>query len=262
MARTETKSRALEEARLHSNPDHGPRYIGLISDEPLLLEGLTCIFQQHTPPEGPTLMPISGTIAEFLGWPSIEYLVVDLHRPSVGVDILSEIRRVHPSVKLMVIGPPGNDELVLESVIAGARAYLELNADAEQVWAAIKAVNSGNIWAPRRLLTRLIDRLLKVCDSSLINGSTHVTDRQSEVLEQALKGRSNREIADHLGIREGTVKAHMTDLMHKTGANNRIELSIYAINHQESTTVANIDRRLFERRKSERRGTVQQTSPG
>lgn len=143
--------------------------------------------------------------------------------------MLEAIRRARPSLCLIVIGPEGNDELVLESIVAGARAYLDLNADVDMVAKAIEAVTSGSIWAPRRLLSKLIDRLLRAPDSGLTNAPPHLTDRERQVLELVLMAHSNREIGRQLGIEERTVKAHVGRLMRKTGTENRIELTMRAM---------------------------------
>ena len=227
-----------------------PIQIGVVSDEPIRLEGLASVFEQP-PHEGePPLLPIAGSIAELLARPTIEYLVVDLLSCSGGLEILEGTRRARPSLKLIVIGPEGNDELVLDSIVAGARAYLELTADPETVRSAIEVVTSGSIWAPRRLLSKLIDRLLKVPDSSLTNSNPHLTDRERQVLDLILQARSNREIARHLGIEERTVKAHVGRLMRKAGADNRIELSMRVLNHPQTSGAFFVDRRRSERRQA------------
>jgi DNA-binding NarL/FixJ family response regulator len=207
-----------------------PVLIGLVSDEPIRLEGLVSIFDQPAAEASASLQPITGTLAEMLALPTLEYLVVDLHSAPGGLAILDSIRRARPALRLMVIGPEGNDELVLEAIIAGARAYLDLTADIPMVRQAIEVVTSGSIWAPRRLLSKLIDRLLKVPDSNLSTSKLHLTAREKEVLELILQARSNREIARQLGIEERTVKAHVGRLMRKTGADNRIELTMRALN--------------------------------
>jgi DNA-binding NarL/FixJ family response regulator len=207
-----------------------PIHIGLVSDEPIRLEGLVSIFDQAAQNGNAPLLPVTGTLPEMLIKDSLEYLVVDMHASPGGLAILDSIRRARPALKLIVIGPEGNDELVLESIIAGARAYLDLTADTAMVRQAIEVVTSGSIWAPRRLLSKLIDRLLKVPDSSLTNGNLHLTSREKEVLALILEARSNREIARQLGIEERTVKAHVGRLMRKTGADNRIELTMQAMN--------------------------------
>jgi len=207
-----------------------PIHIGLVSDEPIRLEGLVSIFDQPAHNGNAPLLPVTGTLPEMLIKASLEYLVVDMHASPGGLAILDSIRRARPALKLVVIGPEGNDELVMESIIAGARAYLDLTADTAMVRQAIEVVTGGSIWAPRRLLSKLIDRLLKVPDSSLTNGNTHLTAREKEVLQLILQARSNREIARQLGIEERTVKAHVGRLMRKTGADNRIELTMHAMN--------------------------------
>jgi DNA-binding NarL/FixJ family response regulator len=207
-----------------------PIHIGLVSDEPIRLEGLKSIFDQPGGGSDASLRPITGTLAEMLALVSLEYLVIDMHSEPGGLAVLDSIRRARPNLRIVILGPEGNDELVLESIIAGARAYLDLTADTEMVRQAIDVVTSGSIWAPRRLLSKLIDRLLKVPDSSLTNtNKPYFTIREKEVLELILQAHSNREIARQLGIEERTVKAHVGRLMRKTGADNRIELSMRAL---------------------------------
>jgi DNA-binding NarL/FixJ family response regulator len=227
-----------------------PIHIGLVSDEPIRLEGLSSIFEQSSRQGSPPLLPISGSVDELLARSTLEYLVVDLHSSSEGLEILKPIRRRRPSLKLIVIGPEGNDELVLDSIIAGARAYLDLTASPETVRMAIEVVTGGSIWAPRRLLSKLIDRLLKIPDTSLTNGAPHLTDRESQVLDLILQARSNREIARHLGIEERTVKAHVGRLMRKAGADNRIELSMRVLNRPQASAAFFTERRKGDRRQA------------
>jgi DNA-binding NarL/FixJ family response regulator len=227
-----------------------PIHVGLVSDEPIRLAGLTSIFEQPSHEGKPPLLPVAGSIEELLARSTLEYLVVDLHSSSGGLETLETIRRARPSLRLIVIGPEGNDELVLDSIVAGARAYLELTAAPETVRMAIEVVTGGSIWAPRRLLSKLIDRLLKVPDSSLTNGNPRLTDREHQVLDLILQARSNREIARHLGIEERTVKAHVGRLMRKAGADNRIELSMRVLNRPPASGAFFVERRRGERRQN------------
>jgi DNA-binding NarL/FixJ family response regulator len=229
-----------------------PIRVGLLAEEPLRLAGLTCIFEQ-APTEGQApLIPVIGTLQGFLTGESPDYLVVDLNSCSGGLDTLESIRRVRPEIRLIVIGPEGNDEMVLQSIMAGARAYLDLSASPQTVRQAIDVVTSGSIWAPRRLMSKLIDRLLSSSDASLSNSSPHLTDREREVLELILLARPNREIARQLGIEERTVKAHVSRLMRKAGVENRIELSMRVLNGMIIPSTGFIERRRGDRRNSSR----------
>lgn len=204
--------------------------VGLVAGEPIRLEGLFSVFEKSAEPGQAKLVPVIGTMEELLADVGIEYLVVDLNSSFGKPEALKATRRMRPNLRLIVIGPEGNDELVMESIIAGARAYLDLTAGTHEVRQAIEVVVSGSIWAPRRLLSKLIDRLLSAPDGSLTNAAPHLTAREREVLELILLAHSNREIAQELGIEERTVKAHLGRLMRKMGAENRIELSLRALN--------------------------------
>ena len=71
------------------------------------------------------------------------------------------IHHSRPDIKLIVIGPGGNNELIMKAIVAGARAYLDQKDGPQVVRTAIEVVTEGSIWAPRRLLSQLIDRLLR-----------------------------------------------------------------------------------------------------
>lgn len=207
-----------------------PIRIGLVADEPIRLEGLVSIFDQPAQQDHAQLLPVTGTLKELLALAALGYLVVDLNSSSGGVKALDAIRRARPDLRLIVIGPEGDDELVMNSIIAGARAYLDLTAGPAVVRNAIEVVTDGSIWAPRRLLSRLIDRLLNAGDAGLVTTNPKLTARERQVLELIQKARSNREIAEELGIEARTVKAYVGRLKHKTGTDNRIKLSMLALN--------------------------------
>jgi DNA-binding NarL/FixJ family response regulator len=218
---------------LQLHPSSNLIRIGVLAGEPIRLAGLSSIFEEP-PEEGRAqLVPVVGMLPELLADRSLEYLVVDFNSSSEGMKTLEEVKRARAGMRQIVIGPDNDDELVLEAITAGARAYLDSSADPHTVRMAIDIVVSGSIWAPRRLLSKLIDRLLGMPASGGASyGSLELTSREQQVLDLILLARSNREIAVQLGIEERTVKAHVGRLMRKTGAENRIELSIRALNQR------------------------------
>jgi DNA-binding NarL/FixJ family response regulator len=214
---------------MSKNPKPDLIRIGVVAVEPIRLAGLASIFDLPAEQGQPQLSPVVATLPELLSDQSLCYLVFDLHSSAHGLEALESVRRLRPKLRLIVIGPEGDEELVLSSIVAGARGYLDLTADPEVVRRALNVVTAGSIWAPRRLLSRLIDRLLNVPDTSLTNPDPQLTAREQQVLELIMLARSNREIATELGIEERTVKAYVGRLLRKTGANNRIKLSVSAI---------------------------------
>jgi DNA-binding NarL/FixJ family response regulator len=214
---------------MSKNPKSDLIRIGVVSVEPIRLAGLTSIFDLPAEQGQPQLLPVVGALPELLADLTLGYLVFDLHGSQGGLEALESVRRLRPMLRLIVIGPEGNDELVLSSIVAGARAFLDLTADPEVVRRAVNVVTSGSIWAPRRLLSQLIDRLLNLPETSPTNADPLLTAREQQVLKLILLARSNREIAAELGIEERTVKAYVGRLMKKTGSDNRIKLSMSAL---------------------------------
>jgi DNA-binding NarL/FixJ family response regulator len=215
--------------------------VGLVAHEPLRLAGLASVFEGN-----PRLQPITGSLDDLLSNRTLGYMVIDLNTFD-GLKTLAVIREARPDIRQIVIGPESNDELVLESIMAGARAFLNTTAPPEVVRDAIEVVTSGSIWAPRRLLSKLIDRLMVMNDASLTNVQAHLTHREEQVLELVLKARSNSEIARQLGIGQRTVKGYVSQLMKKTGADNRIELSVRTFNRSHVEKSDKLEAKEMER---------------
>ncbi|SRR5258708_7411622 len=205
-----------------------PIRVGVVASEPMRLEGLISIFDSNPKTETTQLIAVVAPLEEHLDNSAIEYLIIDWDS-SRRLGILEGIRRKRPNLRMVVIGPENSDQVVMDTIIAGARAYLDLGAGPRMVRQALEVVIAGSIWAPRKLLSKLIDRLLSGDETNLTSTRPHLTSREEQVLQLLLLARSNREIALELGIEERTVKAHVGKLMRKVGAENRIELSMRAI---------------------------------
>lgn len=211
-------------------PNPSPIRIGVLAVEPVRVAGLASIFDLPGRRNQASLVPVIGSLDELLGFADIEYLVVDLQSSIGGLEALEAVRRTRPAIRSIVIGPERDEELVVNAIIAGARAYLGQSAGPEVVRKAIEVVMSGSIWAPRRLLCRVIDRLLDAPSLTQTALNQQLTHREEQVLELILMARSTREIASQLGIEQRTVKAYVGRLMRKTGSDNRVKLSMSALN--------------------------------
>jgi DNA-binding NarL/FixJ family response regulator len=203
--------------------------IGVAADEPIRVAGIASVFDQPGQETKAPLVPLIASLPELLAQNDINYIVVDLLSAPDAFEALETIVRERPDVRSIVIGPEGDDELVMNAIIAGARGFLGQSAGPELVRNAIEVVTSGSIWAPRRLLCRVIDRLLKVRGAAQEAENKRLTMREQQVLELIMGAHSTREIASRLGIEQRTVKAYVGRLMRKSGADNRIKLSMSAL---------------------------------
>jgi DNA-binding NarL/FixJ family response regulator len=197
--------------------------VALLEPEPIRVQGFVTLFQDH-----PRIEFVVFELAQFLADQEFKLALIGLHGDRLPLPLVGTIHGLRPDVKLVVMGPDADDEVILQAITAGAKAYLEASASAQQVEQAIMFVNQGSIWAPRRILSIFVDRATKPSRSA-VPSLAQFTVRETEVLQLLVAARSNREIARTLGIEERTVKAHVAKLMRKVGVENRIALSIYAV---------------------------------
>jgi DNA-binding NarL/FixJ family response regulator len=197
--------------------------VALLEPEPIRVQGFVTLFQDH-----PRIEFVVFELPQFLADQEFKLALIGLHGDKLPLPLVGTIHGMRPDVRLVVMGPDADDEVILQAITAGAKAYLEASASPQQVEQAIMIVNQGSIWAPRRVLSIFVDRATKPSRSSTPS-LAQFTVRETEVLKLLVAARSNREIARTLGIEERTVKAHVAKLMHKVGVENRIALSIYAV---------------------------------
>jgi DNA-binding NarL/FixJ family response regulator len=171
----------------------------------------------------------STSLAEVATQPNIDLVLLGNHVGPNLFEVMATLRAAHPALRIIVMGSGMNDENILKAIAAGAKGYVDETANPEEFVQAIRVVNQGSVWAPRRVLSTFIERVSNSTGRVFPGGTVTFTDREKEVLEMLVVGRSNKEIGAPLGIAERTVKAHVAKLMRKVGVQNRIELSVHAI---------------------------------
>jgi DNA-binding NarL/FixJ family response regulator len=171
---------------------------------------------------------VTGDLDSLLQDRDIRHLILDMRNESFWHELILMVRRTRPEIRLIVLGAGGRDEMVLRSILEGARAYLDQSAGPLEIRQAVDGVVQGEIWAPRRLLSAAIDHLLAQPAASASAGPPELSRRERQVLELIMKAYSNREIAQELAIEERTVKSYVASLMRKSGVDNRVALSVHA----------------------------------
>lgn len=204
----------------HVNP---PVRIGLLDFEPLRVAGLLEIFASR-----PDVEVVATDLSGVLAKSPFDLIVFALRDESFALSLLGRIRARQPGQRVMVLGPGSDEERIIEVIAAGAKGWLEDTASPDQILAAVDVVLSGSIWAPRRVLSRFVDRALGDHGPRIRSLHPRLTEREEQVLRQLVLARSNREIAAALSIREQTVKSYVARLMRKVGVGNRIALSMEA----------------------------------
>lgn len=146
--------------------------------------------------------------------------VMDLQMPVMnGVDAIGAIRRENPAARIIVLSTFKGDALVTRAIRAGACAFLLKNLIRKELIDTIRSVVGGKRVVAEDAAAQLA---LHYNDDAL-------SEREIMVLREVSRGKSNREIAQLLLIKEDTVKGHMKQIMEKLQASDRTHAVMIAL---------------------------------
>ena len=197
--------------------------IALVENDPLRVVGFRALFESESGFE-----LVSASLPDIVGLHSIDLVLVSSCSVQKLFDLMASLKTTRPDLRIIVTGS-GDEETILQAIVAGAKGYVHEAASLAEFVQAVRVVSQGSVWVPRRVLSMFIERVSSALGRIFPAGRVTFTDREKEVLELLVAGRSNKEIGSPLGIQERTVKAHVAKLLRKVGVLNRIELSVHAI---------------------------------
>lgn len=200
--------------------------IAVVESDPLRFIGFRSLFDSE-----PEFDLITSSLAEVGSQRDVDLVLLGSRGGQNLFDLMAGLKAARPDLRIIVTGSGADEEMILKALAAGAKGYVDEGASPTEFVQAIKIVLQGSVWAPRRVLSLFIERVTSSPGRIFPAGRVTFTDREKEVLELLVAGRSNREIGQALGIEERTVKAHVAKLMRKVGVQNRIALSVHAITH-------------------------------
>ncbi len=204
--------------------------IAVVESDPLRFVGFRALFDSE-----PEFELVSASISELTARENIDLVLLGSRSGQNLFDVMASLKAIRPDLRIIVTGAGADDETILKALAAGAKGYVDEAASPQEFVQAIRIVHQGSVWAPRRVLSIFIERVTSSPGRIFPAGRVSFTDREKEVLELLVAGRSNKEIGSALGIEERTVKAHVAKLMRKVGVQNRIALSVHAITHSMVT---------------------------
>ncbi len=159
--------------------------------------------------------------------------VLDIGMPLLnGVEATRRIRTASPSTEILILTMHESDDLVHQVVQAGARGYI-LKDEADRVLlAAVDAARHHKPYFSTRIApTRHDDSHASASDSAK-PARPRLTPREREILQLLAEGKSNKEVANLLGISVNTAEAHRANIMLKLNLHSLAELVHYAIRNQ------------------------------
>ncbi|MEV8637704.1 response regulator transcription factor [Streptosporangium sp. NPDC051023] len=161
-----------------------------------------------------------------------DVVLLDIRMPRMdGLAALVELRRLAPEVGVLMLTTFGEDDYIARALGQGASGFLLKSGDPRELLAGIHAVAEGAAYLSPRVARRVISELSggrAIRTAAARERVAVLTPRERDVLALVGEGLSNAQIARRLHLVEGTVKAHVSAILTRLGARNRVQAAILA----------------------------------
>jgi DNA-binding NarL/FixJ family response regulator len=192
----------------------------IVDDHPIMRVGIAAIIQAHGEM---AVAGQAGSAAEALRLfteTNPDITLMDLRLPDQnGVAAIRQIRAKSPDAKIIVLTTYEGDEDIHQALQAGAMGYLIKGMPHEALISALLRVHHGNRFLPPPVTHALASRM----------PNSELSAREREVLTLMVAGKSNREIAEHLNIKEATVKSHVSVILMRLDVSDRTQAVVEAL---------------------------------
>jgi DNA-binding NarL/FixJ family response regulator len=161
-----------------------------------------------------------------------DLVLMDLKMPGVnGVEATRQIRRQHPTTKILVLTTYDDDSWIFDAIRAGANGYLLKDTPREQLIAAIRGTIAGKAYVDPDIASKLLLRVASNQSQPATQITNKLTEREIDVLRLIAQGLSNSDIAKRIYLSEGTVRNHVSAILTKLNLADRTQAAVLAIQH-------------------------------
>lgn len=200
----------------------------LIDDHPLFRAGIATILEALA--DHVHLVEASSCEAalEILSTQrDFDLLLLDLELPGInGIEGLKKLRYQCPATPIVMLSATEDRNKIKEAIAQGAKGYIPKSANSEVILSALRLVFSGGIYLPMAVFD---EDTTNTEPEKIVNADGVIlTQRQFDVLELLVQGKTNKLIATTLLMAENTVRVHITAILKFLNVNNRTEAAYVA----------------------------------
>jgi two-component system, NarL family, nitrate/nitrite response regulator NarL len=165
-----------------------------------------------------------------------DILILDLVMPRYsGLEALQDLAGLSTQARIIVLAAAFDNDQVADVLQLGAQAVVLKKRTAQELVQSIHNVMAGQYWVKREAFVTLDEALRdlrRFARADRRGKNFGLSARELEIVGMIVAASTNRTIAAKLSITEDTVKRHLTNIFHKLGVSNRLELALFAVNHR------------------------------
>jgi DNA-binding NarL/FixJ family response regulator len=195
----------------------------LVDDQNLVRKGVRSLLELSEEIEVVAEAPDGSEAVRMIPEVEPDVVLLDMRMPGMnGVEVLRQLKESGELPPTIILTTFDDDDLVLAGIRNGAKGYLLKDVSLDELVGAIKTVADGGSIVKPAVTERLLKGLENLeNDFSSLDRPDPLTERETEILRLMAGGYSNKEIANSLGVAEGTVKNHVSNILSKLGVRDR-----------------------------------------
>ena len=210
--------------------------LAIVDDHPLFREGVAAILAAEADIEIVGQGASADQAIQLAALHKPDIILLDINMPGGGVHAAQSIKQASPEIKLVILTGADDEEYVMDTLKAGAHAYLLKGVMARELIDVLHLVNSGQSYVSPVLAAGLLREMSKNPSSEPAplpaagekNGLEELSEREAQILALISDGLSNQEIGQRLFLTEKTVKHYITYIFQKLNVQNRVQAAMLA----------------------------------
>jgi len=208
----------------------------LVEDQKLMRVGLKSLFEEH--PELEIIAEAQSGKEAIEAYKTIhpDITLMDIGLPDMsGIEATKKILEIDSKAKIIILTSHLSENEVMESLQAGACAYVMKDINTEILKMIIQTIKEGAMWLDPQAVPILREKNCGVVPPRQMSRAmfkeqhANLTQREYEVLKLVVDGKSNFEIAEALTISEHTAKAHVCNIIQKLVVDDRTQAAVKAL---------------------------------
>ncbi len=204
----------------------------IADDHQVVRKGLVFFFQTQSDIEVVAEASNGKEALDIIKAKEIDVALLDVQMPEMdGVEAAKAIRAENDQVKMMMLTSFSDYDSVIPAIQAGANGYQLKDVEPDELAEAIRRVVKGESTITAKAASHLMTHVTGDNEKEERAKIDSLTKRESDVLEEIMKGKSNKEISSSLYITEKTVKTHVSNILSKLEVHDRTQAALFAVKY-------------------------------